>query len=197
MVGHVFINYRGQDSHSYGALLYTELARRFGAENVFMDAESIPAGTDFVGELLGRVRSAEVMLAVIGPRWLTITDPFGRRRLDDPDDWIRRELAEAFAAGVRVIPVLTDHAELPREAELPAEIAALSRCQHRHLRRREPTADLDHIVADLTSLVAAEATLKPPLQAPVFNQRVEQGGTGIQTSQANITINHTDAGGRA
>lgn len=196
MVGRVFINYRGEDSHSYGALLYTELARRFGAENVFLDAESIPAGTDFVRELLGRVRSAKVMLAVIGPRWLTITDPFGRRRLDDPGDWIRWELAEAFAAGVRVIPVLTDHAELPREAELPAEIAALSRCQHRYLRRREPTADLDHIVADLTSLIP-EATEKPPRQAPVFNQRVEQGGTGIQTSQANITINHGDAGGRA
>ena len=65
--GGVFINYRGEDSHSYGALLYTELIRRFGDERVFLDAESIPAGADFIEELLGRVRSAQVLLAVIGP----------------------------------------------------------------------------------------------------------------------------------
>jgi hypothetical protein len=186
----VFINYRGEDSHSYGVLLHTELARRFGAEQVFLDAASIPAGTDFVQELLGRVRTAWVLLAVIGPRWLAVADPFGRRRLDDEDDWIRRELAEAFAAGVRVVPVLTDGAELPRETELPADIAALSRCQHRHLRRREPMTDLARIVADLDGLAPA------PLKATddrgsVFTQRVEQGGTGIQATQASITINNT------
>ncbi len=148
----VFISYRGEDTHSYGALLYTELVRRFGEDRVFLDAESIPAGADFAAELLGRVRSAWVLLAVIGPRWLSATDPAGRRRIDDPADWIRRELAEAFTAGVRVIPVLTDHAHLPAEAELPADIAALSRCQYRHLRHREPTTDLARIVADLTSL---------------------------------------------
>jgi len=149
----VFINYRGEDSHSYGALLYQDLTGRFGKDLVFLDAESIPAGADFTAELLGRVRSARLLLAVIGPRWLTATDPAtGERRIDDPADWIRRELAEAFAAGVRVIPVLTDQADLPREADLPADIAALSRCQSRHLRRREPTADLARIVTDLIGL---------------------------------------------
>jgi TIR domain/Tetratricopeptide repeat/NB-ARC domain len=168
----VFINYRGEDSHSYGALLYTELTRHFGDEHVFLDAESIPAGADFVQELLGRVRSAPVVLAVIGPRWLTATDPAtGQRRIDDPDDWIRRELTEAFTAGVRVIPVLTDQAKLPREAELPADIAALSRCQSRHLRRREPIADLARIVTDLTSLdptlaAAARSRDNTPRQLP-------------------------------
>ena len=99
------------------------------------------------------MRSARVLLAVIGVRWLTATDgAMGRRRIDDPADWIRRELAEAFAAGVRVIPVLTDQGSLPREADLPADIAALGRCQYRHLRRREPTSDLARIVAELTSL---------------------------------------------
>ena len=142
----------GADSHSYGALLYTELVRRFGEDHVFLDAESIPAGADFVEELLARVRSALVLLAVIGPRWRSATDPAGRRRIDDPEDWIRRELAEAFAAGVRVIPVLTELAELPTATELPAEIGALSRCQFRRLRYREPTADLARIVTDLVSV---------------------------------------------
>lgn len=154
----VFINYRGEDSEICGALLYTDLARRFGRDRVFLDSESIPAGADFATELLQQVRSACVLLAVIGPRWLA-ADPSGRRGIDDPADWIRRELVEAFAAGVRVIPVLTDHAELPSEADLPADIAGLSRCQYRYLRRREPTTDLDRIVADLTGL---DPTLQPP-----------------------------------
>jgi tetratricopeptide (TPR) repeat protein len=149
----VFINYRGEDSHSCCALLYRDLTGQFGEDLVFLDAESIPAGADFVEELLARVRSARVLLAVIGPSWLTATDPTtGRRRIDDPADWIRRELAEAFTASIRVIPVLTDQAGLPRDTDLPTDIAALSRCQYRHLRRRESKSDLARIVADLTNL---------------------------------------------
>lgn len=147
----VFVNYRGVDSHSYGALLYTELVRRFGEDLVFLDCESIPPGADFAAELLSRVRTARFVLAVIGPDWLTAGDATGRR-IDDPDDWIRKELVEAFATGVRVIPILTDGATLPTAAELPADIVALSRCQARRLRRREPTKDLDRIVADLADL---------------------------------------------
>jgi tetratricopeptide (TPR) repeat protein len=168
----VFINYRGGDSASNGAWLYTELVHRFGDEHVFLDAESIPAGADFVEELLHRVRSARVVLAVIGPRWLVATDPTtGRRRLDDPDDWVRRELAEAFAVGVRVIPIVTDQAELPGEADLPADIAALYRCQARYLRRREPKSDLARIVADLVSMdpalaAAAKSRDDAPRQLP-------------------------------
>lgn len=169
----VFISYRGEDSHGYGALLYRDLTDHFGADLVFLDAECIPAGADFADELLGRVRSARVLLAVIGQRWLTAADPTsGRRRIDDPADWIRRELVEAFAAGVRVIPVLTDQAELPCETDLPADIAGLSRSQYRRLRHREPTSDLARIVADLTDLdpdLAAAARgrdLAPPQLPP-------------------------------
>lgn len=148
----MFINYRGVDSPGYGVLLYNELARQFGVDRVFMDCESIPAGENFVITLLERVRSAQVVLAIIGPHWLTASDDSGRRRLDDPEDWTRRELAEALSSGIRVIPVLTDLATLPAKAELPADIADLSECQYRHLRRREANTDLARLVADLTSL---------------------------------------------
>jgi hypothetical protein len=169
----VFITYRGEDSRSYGALLFTELARQFGEDQVFLDCESVPPGADFVRELLLRVRSAHIVLAVIGPRWLTAADSAGRRLIDDPDDWIRRELVEAFDAGVRVIPILTDGAEPPTKAELPADIAALSRCQARRLRRREPTADLARLVADLRdldpALAAAAPSRRPPAAPSVVN----------------------------
>ena len=176
----VFINYRGEDSHSYGALLYRDLIDRFGRDLVFLDAESTPAGADFVEELLGRVRCARLLLAVIGPRWLTATDPAtGGRRIDDPADWIRRELAEAFAARVRVIPVLTDHANLPAAADLPADIAKLSRCQYRHLRRREPTADLARIATDLTSLDPALAAAAHSRQGGPHNLSATHGAAPV------------------
>jgi hypothetical protein len=149
MDGEVFISYRGEDSHSYGALLYVDLSLRFGPERVFLDSESIPAGADFAAELLTRVRRASVLLAVLSPRWLAITDASGTPRIVDPSDWIRRELAEAFAAGVRVIPILTDGARLPTEHELPPDLAPLARCQYRRLRHRDATADLSRIADDL------------------------------------------------
>jgi hypothetical protein len=164
VAGDVFINYRGEDSRCYGVLLHLELSRYFGADLVFLDSESIPAGADFAVQLLARVRSCAVLLAVIGPKWLHAADADGRRRIDDPADWIRQELVEAFAAGVRVIPVLTDEADLPGEAQLPAEIAALSRCQYRRLRHRETTADLDRLRADLARadpVLAAARRLSP------------------------------------
>ncbi|HEX5114670.1 MAG TPA: toll/interleukin-1 receptor domain-containing protein [Pseudonocardiaceae bacterium] len=167
----MFINYRGEDSHSYGALLYTELTRQFGADRVFLDCESIPAGADFVEDILTRVRSAVVLLAVMGPRWLHATGATGKRRIDDPADWVRRELIAAFAAGVRVVPVLTEQATMPTEADLPNEIATLSRCQFRRLRYHDTTADLARLVTDLTAMdpglaAAARSRADVPRQLP-------------------------------
>ena len=68
------------------------------------------------------MRSARALLAVIGPHWAITTDPITGRRIEDPADRIRRELSEAFAAGVRVIPVLTDQAGLPRQTDLHGHV---------------------------------------------------------------------------
>lgn len=151
-MGGVFISYRGEDSQSYGALIYHELSRRFGLDQVFLDSESISAGEDFVEVLLGRLRRCSVVLAVIGPRWLTSTDEAGRRRIDSPEDWIRHELIEAFAQGLRVIPILTDNVEIPAESELPTDIAALSRCQYLRLHHRNAGHDLARIAEELAGL---------------------------------------------
>lgn len=120
----VFINHRGVDTGTLGALLHADLTHRFGEHRVFLDDASIPVGADDLTSLLRRVRAADIVLAVIGELWLSVTDDTGRRRIDDPRDWIRRELAEAFTTGVRVIPILTDQATLPAETDLPADIAA-------------------------------------------------------------------------
>jgi hypothetical protein len=154
--GDLFINYRGADSRGYCAVLYLELARHFGPERVFLDYMSIPAGADFAEHLVSRVRRASVVLAIIGPDWLGRPGIFRRAAIRSPRDWIRRELAEAFAAGVRVIPVLVDDVELPTERQLPTCLAPLARCQYRRLRVREAVSDVDRIVHEL---VASDAGL--------------------------------------
>lgn len=84
------------------------------------------------------------MLVVIGPRWLTLTDAAGRRRIDDQQDWIRREIVAALGLRLRVIPVLLDR------GVLPADIAGLSRRQYVPLRRRYTRIDLDNLVEQIT-----------------------------------------------
>jgi TIR domain len=150
--GGVFINHRGEDSGAYGVLLHFVLSRYLGPEAVFLDSESLVAGSDYVDELLTRVHRCRVLLAVIGPHWLTATDQAGRRRIDNPHDWIRRELVEAFAAGVAVVPIVTDGAEMPVEDELPNDIAMLGRRQYRRLRHRDASADLARLIVDLAVL---------------------------------------------
>lgn len=178
----MFINYRSDDSPGYAPLLYAELCRRFGRDLVFFASESIPVGRDFAEQLLARVRASTMLLALIGRSWLTSAGPNGRR-IDDPADWTRRELVEAFNAGVLVIPVLTDDAVMPAEKDLPPEIAALSRCQYRRLRHREAGTDIARLAADL---VAVEPRFgmaetfpphgkvvvgKPPALADAFQER--------------------------
>lgn len=142
----IFINYRGTDSQFAANLLHAALAPTFGQERVFLDSASLQPGDDFVDTLLRRVRDSRVVLAVIGPSWLTATAPDGSRLIDNPADWIRRELVEAFRAGAEVIPVLTDHATMPTAAELPADIAQLGRTQYQRLGQRSAHTDLPQLV---------------------------------------------------
>ncbi|WP_434450839.1 toll/interleukin-1 receptor domain-containing protein [Lentzea sp. E54] len=148
----VFINYRGVDADFVPALLFERLSRAFGAHRVFLDAESIAPGEDYVRRLLEGVRSSKVLLAVIGPRWFA-TDPAGRRLIDDPNDWIRRELVTAFECGVTVIPVFTEGATPPRPDELPADIAQLGRQHGLPLRRVRSGDDVEAIVREVSAHV--------------------------------------------
>jgi hypothetical protein len=125
----LFISYRSDDSRSATGRLADRLQAEFGAERVFRDLDSIAPGRDFEAALDLASASARVLLAVVGPRWIGDADAAGRRRLDDPQDWVRREIETALAAGVPVIPVLVEGACMPGADALPASLAAFARCQ--------------------------------------------------------------------
>jgi TIR domain-containing protein len=127
MAGKIFINYRRDDSISTAGRLHDRLAQTFGRNNLFMDVDHIPAGVDFVEYLPGQVAACDVFLAVIGPNWLDAKDDNGRRRFDNPDDFVTIEIAAALARNIRVIPVLVDGARTPKADRLPDSVKPLVR----------------------------------------------------------------------
>lgn len=124
----IFISYRRSESAAYAGRLSDQLRAHFGSQIIFIDVESIEPGRDFVEAIEDAVSSCKILLVVIGRQWLTCANERGRR-LDDPSDFVRLEIAAALKRGVRVIPVLIQGVTMPREEDLPDEIAPLARRQ--------------------------------------------------------------------
>jgi glycerophosphoryl diester phosphodiesterase len=128
--GRVFISYRRQETAWPARQLHDVLAAELGADRIFKDVDDIEPGDDFVEQIQSAVGSCQVLLALIGPQWLTVTDAKGARRIDDAADFVRLEVETALSRDdVRVIPILVDHAKMPTAEELPAGLAALTRRQ--------------------------------------------------------------------
>ncbi|MGV9266442.1 TIR domain-containing protein [Kitasatospora sp. NPDC003701] len=145
----IFVNYRTTDEDTGATLIERELSRRFGSERVFRASKSIKVGRRFPQELLTAVRRSSVLIAVIGERWAEARTADGRRALDDPEDWTRREIVEAFESGALVVPVLIGRATRLNRRDLPAELGELADCQYRRLETRNAEADLARIGDDL------------------------------------------------
>lgn len=124
----IFISYRREDSAGYAGRLSDALEARHGARNVFRDIEDIRAGEDFLQALQRALGDCDVVVPIIGPRWLAIGES-GTRRIDVADDTLRLEIRTALASKLRVIPVLVDGARMPEGKDLPPDIADLARRQ--------------------------------------------------------------------
>lgn len=123
----IFINYRRADTSGHAGRLERELSSRFPGR-VFMDIHTIEVGTDFAEAINSEVGKCGALIVLIGNQWLDITDPkTGKRRLDNPNDFVALEIAEALKREIRVIPVLVEGAKMPEAEELPASLAALVR----------------------------------------------------------------------
>jgi hypothetical protein len=123
--GRIFISYRREEAAYPAGWLYDRLTDRLGDGQVFKDVDAIELGEDFAQVITNAVGSCDVLLALIGDRWLTITDKQGRRRLDNRDDFVRLEIEAALARKVLVIPILVDGASMPPADELPTSLVKL------------------------------------------------------------------------
>jgi hypothetical protein len=125
----IFLSYRRADTSGYAGRLAEGLAKRFGPDAVFQDVETIAPGSGFASDIEVAVAQCHVLLALIGDTWLIEPDAEGGRRLDDPRDFVRLEVAAALRRGTKVLPVLLEGAEMPPESELPADLRPLVRLQ--------------------------------------------------------------------
>lgn len=121
----IFISYRRADSASVTGRLYDRLVERYGRTAVFKDVDSIPPGARFADYIAESIQASDVALVMIGPRWLDASAGIGRRRLDDPNDFVRLEVETALKLDVPVIPVLVDGASLPPPKRLPVNLRPL------------------------------------------------------------------------
>jgi hypothetical protein len=127
--GTIFINYRKDDSSWNALALYNELQKYFSKEQIFKDFNTILPGDDFVISIENALRKCDVLIVVIGKSWLDLKDSSGKRRLEDPDDFVRLEISTALARNIQVIPVLFDDVPMPKPEELPANMSLLYRRQ--------------------------------------------------------------------
>lgn len=154
----VFINFRNGDDPYAAALLFRALRQRFGADKVFRSSESIPAGARWADVIWANHRDSAVLIAVIGPRWLTVADRHGDAKLRDEADWVRVEIAAALAEKMLVIPVLLDGVPRLTRADLPDTLVALADLQTVSMSHRLIDVTIDVLVEQISPVIGPAHT---------------------------------------
>lgn len=156
----VFISYRRTDSDVAAGRLADDLSDILGPGRVFRDIDSLQAGEDFPRALDRALDSCSALIALIGSRWSNTVDGKGQRRLDDPTDWVRLEIARALERDIRVIPVLVS-ATMPQKSELPDDLAPLLRRHALELTDRHWRQDVEGLAQALERIPGFGPRLAP------------------------------------
>src|SRR5262245_48230435 len=149
MAAKVFISYRRDDSAGHAGRVRDRLERELGRDLLFMDVDAIPLGTNFPKVLLEEVAKCGVLLAMIGPNWLDVRDEHKKRRLDDPNDPVRIEIAQALHRGIPVIPILLDNATIPKPDQLPKDLKELASRNGMHIHHASFHDDMNRLIREL------------------------------------------------
>jgi hypothetical protein len=151
----IFISYRRSDCQPQANAINDGLRHRLRPARVFMDIDSIPAGVDFAEHIREEIEMCDVVLVLIGDNWISATDQDGRRRIDNPDDFVRLEIENAFAASrVSVVPVLVEGADMPRAMDLPESLQRLARINAIELSDQRWTSDIERLASEINRLEA-------------------------------------------
>ena len=116
----IVISYRRKDSQSTTRAIFERLEREFGVGSVFMDV-NIPLGTDFRAYIDDILKQCDILIAVVGRKWLG-GKKNGQARILDEDDFVRLEIETAIQRKIVIIPVLVDGASMPSKVHLPVSM---------------------------------------------------------------------------
>ena len=153
MAAKVFISYRRDEVLAMPAVFWIGWRTSLGRNVLFMDVDAIPLGTNFAKVLHEEVAKCAVLLAVIGPNWSDARDENGNRRLDDPNDFVRIEIAAALQRNIPVIPILLDGARIPKANELPKDVKELTSRNGLDVRHASFHEDMDRLIRGLKKQV--------------------------------------------
>lgn len=120
-MGQIFISYRREDSGWSTGRIYDRLVKYFPQEQIFIDVDSIAPGDDFVTYIEDAVKNCDVLLAVIGQKWIESIQANSQKK-----DFVRLEIASALKNNIRVIPILVENTKMPTSESLPEELKSLS-----------------------------------------------------------------------
>jgi hypothetical protein len=166
MSSKIFISYRRGDDPAYAGRLFDSLQNAFGSDRLFMDVDSIEPGMDFLRVLEEEVAQSDVLLAVIGSRWVDALDSKGKRRLDNPKDFVRVEIEAALNENKWVVPVLVGNAEMPDPEELPESLRMLARRHAVRIKHERFKADTSDLIERLRKLLDQPRPQAAPEQKP-------------------------------
>lgn len=152
----VFISYRREDTAAAAGRVYDRLSRLLSKPNVFFDVSTIGGGEDFAQRIASEIGKSDAALVFIGDKWLEKTEPSGRARIFEPDDYVRAELRAALLRPFLVLPVLVGSARMPKAEQLPEDIGAITTKNALPLRHESFDDDTENIVAAVLGLSAGE-----------------------------------------
>ena len=173
----IFLSYRRNDSLQYARRIYNNLSKFLRTKSLFIDEEAINPGEDFADVIEDSVKSCDVLLAIIGPNWLIMTDNDGRNRLENYDDFVKLEITTALSRNITVIPLLVGGAKMPLSNELPNRLKTLSRRNAFEIRDEYFEVDVSRLINYLEKLV---------------NKDDNQSDSIENTKEANLAIDYND-----
>lgn len=168
----IFLSYRRDDTQGEAGHLVAELRQRYGAASVFVDISAIEPGADFPQTIEQALVGCEVVLVLMGKTWLNARDGYGRRRLEDPKDWVRVEVELALERKRRVIPIRVQGAQMPAEDELPESLRPLVRLNAHEISAPRWDYDFHTLASLLDRLLPDLAPARGPIaKTPIRSSR--------------------------
>lgn len=150
----IFVSYRRDDSDGTSGRIRDRLVREFGERDVFLDVHSISSGSNWNDTIRNALLIANVVLVIIGQRWMNSVDASGTIRLFEKDDYVRLEIRTALETGCRIIPVLLNGISMPSRALLPEDIQGLAMLQAASVHHATFERDIAELTATITSHLA-------------------------------------------
>lgn len=168
----IFLSYRRADGSAVGPLLKRAIEGQDPKAQVFVDVEGLEPAKRFTDQLAEAIQHAELVILLIGPYWHTDE---GRRRINEPDDIVRREVTAALRGRVAIVPILLDTDRMPPPESLPDDIRELTLVHALRLRSSHLQTDLEQVAAAVQRLLADRAArLHEALTSP------DSGGARIE-----------------